>query len=137
MSGKNQDKEILALVSKVVASYISKNPIDASHIPDFIEQVYRSFIALEAGNSQILQGRPEPFVSIESSIQPDYIICLEDGRRLKMLKRHLRTAYNMTPEQYRQRWGLNSDYPMVAPNYTLQRSFLAKDIKLGKNRGQS
>ncbi|MBI2707097.1 MAG: MucR family transcriptional regulator [Proteobacteria bacterium] len=134
MTDKNDPLDIMALVAEVVASYVANNEIDASELPTFIQQVHRSLCNVSSGRSFLLHDRPDPVVSIEDSIQPDYIVCLEDGRRLKMLKRHLKTSYNMTPDQYRERWGLSADYPMVAPNYAKRRSSLAKDIGLGTRR---
>lgn len=134
MIEQNETLDIMELVTEVVAAYVSNNEMEASELPAFIQQVYRSLCTVGSGRSHLLGDRPDPVVSIEDSIQPDYIVCLEDGRRLKMLKRHLRTAYNMTPDQYRERWGLAPDYPMVAPNYAKRRSNLAKDIGLGTRR---
>ncbi|MEM7651397.1 MAG: MucR family transcriptional regulator, partial [Pseudomonadota bacterium] len=112
-------------------AYLSNNSLPTDEIPGVIEQVYKTL-----GNVNIDKGgladRPQPAVPIKKSITPDYLICLEDGKKLKMLKRHLKTAYGMTPEAYRERWGLPADYPMVAPNYAEKRSQLAKDIGLGK-----
>jgi predicted transcriptional regulator len=99
-------------------------------LPNLIDQVYKTLSNLGSEQAQG-QDRPPPAVPIKKSVQPDYIVCLEDGKKLKMLKRHLKTAYNMTPEEYRERWNLPADYPMVAPNYAKQRSQLAKDIGLG------
>lgn len=131
---KNKSLDIMALVAEVVAAYISRNEMAVSELPAFIQQVHRSLCSLNVGRSFLSHERPDPFVSIEDSVRPDYIICLEDGRHLKMLKRHLKTAYNMSPEQYRERWGLPRDYPMVAPNYAKHRSSLAKAIGLGIRR---
>jgi predicted transcriptional regulator len=99
-------------------------------LPQLINQVYSSLANIGTAPA-VPAARPQPAVSVKKSVQPDYIVCLEDGKKLKMLKRHLKTAYNMTPEAYRERWGLPSDYPMVAPNYAKQRSQLAKEIGLG------
>lgn len=134
MTEKNESLNIMALVAEVVASYVVNNEIVASELPAFIQQVHRSLCNVSSGRSFLLHDRPDPVVSIADSVQPDYIVCLEDGRHLKMLKRHLKTAYNMTPDQYRERWGLSSDYPMVAPNYAKRRSNLAKNIGLGTRR---
>lgn len=134
MIDRNQNLDIIVLVADVVAAYVSNNEIEAGEIPAFIQQVHKSLCNLGSNRSYLLHDRQEPVVPIEESIQPDYIVCLEDGRRLKMLKRHLKTAYNMTPDQYRERWNLASDYPMVAPNYAKRRSSLAKDIGLGTRR---
>jgi predicted transcriptional regulator len=113
-----------------VSAYLSNNSTAANDIPSLIEQVFKTLSNVNAEGGA-LADRPQPAVPIKKSVNPDYIVCLEDGKKLKMLKRYLKTAYNMTPEQYRERWGLPSDYPMVAPNYARQRSKLAKDIGLG------
>lgn len=134
MTEKNESLNIMALVAEVVAAYVSNNEMESSELPAFIQQVYRSLGNVGSSRSFLLHDRPDPVVPVEESVQADYIVCLEDGRRLKMLKRHLKTAYNMTPDQYRERWGLASDYPMVAPNYAKRRSNLAKDIGLGTRR---
>ena len=126
--------DVLQLTTDIVASHVASNEVAVGDLPHLIRQVYDSLAGL--GNEAIAEvaGRPEPAVSIRKSITPEYIICLEDGKKLKMLKRHLKTAYNMTPEQYRERWGLPVDYPMVAPNYAAQRRELAKKIGLGTSR---
>ena len=124
---------ILELVSDVVAAYVSHNTIDPADIPFLIHNVYSSFTSLAQPLNMVQQGPLEPAVPIKKSITEDYIICLEDGKKLKMLKRHLRAVYKMTPEQYRERWGLPSDYPMVAPNYAKKRSSLAKMNGLGRS----
>ena len=134
MTQRIDSNNVVELVVDVVASYVSNNEVDAQELPALIQQVHRSLCNLGSARSYLLQDRSEPVVPIEDSVHPDYIVCLEDGRRLKMLKRHLRTAYNMTPDQYRERWGLSPDYPMVAPNYAKRRSNLAKDIGLGTRR---
>ena len=121
---------LITLTSDIVAAHVSNNNVEVSDVPTLISTVFNALSAL--GNDvEAVVERPEPAVSIRASIKPDYIVCLEDGKKLKMLKRHLKTAYNMTPEEYRERWGLPMDYPMVAPNYARQRSKLAKDIGLG------
>lgn len=132
----NKHSELLSYTAEIVASHVSHNTINASDIPLLIERVYKSLLALGGeGRPQVapLAERPQPAVPIRKSVLPDYIICLEDGKKLKMLKRHLKAVYNMTPEQYRERWGLAHDYPMVAPNYTKHRSKLAKASGLGTN----
>lgn len=127
--------DLLAYTTEIVSSYVSNNAVQVSEIPAVIEQVYKSLSNVNAGNVSVLADRPQPAVPIKRSITPDFLICLEDGKQLKMLKRHLKTAYNMSPEEYRERWGLAADYPMVAPNYARRRSKLAKDIGLGtRNR---
>ncbi len=137
MTEKNGDIERIALVAEIIAAYVSNNQMTPSDLPEFIQLVHRSLYNLEFNSPSFPTKRGEPFVSIEDSIKPDHIVCLEDGKRLKMLKRHLKTAYNMTPEQYKERWNLPSDYPMVAPNYAQQRSHLAKSSGLGVNRKNS
>jgi predicted transcriptional regulator len=130
-----ENSEVLHLVSDVVAAYVSNNRIDPGEIPVLIHKIYTTLTSL--GQQHYNPMLPlEPAVPIRKSITDDYIVCLEDGKKLKMLKRHLRAAYNMTPEQYRERWGLASDYPMVAPNYAKKRSSLAKVNGLGYSNKQ-
>jgi len=130
MSEELSRVELLSMTTEVVSSYVSNNTVPADEIPAVIEQTYKALseVGLQGMGSA---DRPQPAVPINRSITTDYLICLEDGKQLKMLKRHLKTAYNMTPEQYRERWGLPADYPMVAPSYAQRRSKLAKDIGLG------
>jgi predicted transcriptional regulator len=123
-------KELLEHTTEIVAAHVSNNTVPVAELSDLIHQVYRTLASVESGIPVVLE-RPEPAVPIKKSITADYIVCLEDGKKLKMLKRHLKTAYNMSPEDYRERWGLPADYPMVAPNYAAQRSTLAKKIGLG------
>ena len=130
MTDQSSREDILALTTEIVSAYLSNNAVSATEIPGVIEQVFKTLSNVNS-DSSVMTDRPQPAVPIKKSVNPDYIVCLEDGKKLKMLKRHLKTAYNMTPEQYRERWGLPSDYPMVAPNYAKQRSKLAKDIGLG------
>jgi predicted transcriptional regulator len=129
MSPHSDSRDLLALTAEIVAAHVSKNTVMVSELSGLIRQVYASLA--NVGQTTPVPSRPQPAVPVKKSVTPEYIICLEDGRKLKMLKRHIKTAYNMTPEQYRERWGLPSDYPMVAPNYTAQRSELAKQIGLG------
>ncbi|MGY9055827.1 MAG: MucR family transcriptional regulator [Alphaproteobacteria bacterium] len=124
------NKEVLEYTTEIVAAHVSNNTVAVPDLPDLIQQVYRTLASVES-TSSAMQERPEPAVAIKKSVTADYIVCLEDGKKLKMLKRHLKTAYNMTPDEYRERWGLASDYPMVAPSYAAQRSTLAKKIGLG------
>ena len=132
--------DLLSLTTDIVSAHVANNTVATSDISTLIEQVFRSLTAISAGSAPASTPaappeKPQPAVSIRKSVTPDYIVCLEDGKKLKMLKRHLKTSYNMSPEQYRERWGLPSDYPMVAPNYAKQRSTLAKKIGLGtRNR---
>ena len=127
-----ESPEVLHLVSDVVAAYVSNNSIDPSEIPSLIHKVYTTLTTLGNPRGGSHLGALEPAVPIKQSITDEYLICLEDGQQLKMLKRHLRAVYNMTPEQYRERWGLPLDYPMVAPNYAKKRSHLAKVNGLGR-----
>jgi predicted transcriptional regulator len=127
--------ELLRMTAEVVASYVRSNPLARSELTSIIKTVHGSLAALDGAGG----GKTEPLrpaVSIRRSIRPDYLVCLEDGKKLKMLKRHLRTAYALTPEGYRAKWGLPPDYPMVAPNYAKQRSELAKKIGLGRKSGR-
>ncbi|RVU36306.1 MucR family transcriptional regulator [Hwanghaeella grinnelliae] len=122
--------DMLELTSRIVAAHVSNNTVSVGDLPSLIEQVYTSLNQV-GGEDLGGEGRPAPAIPVKKSITPDYIICLEDGKKLKMLKRHLKTAYDMSPEEYRERWNLPPDYPMVAPNYAKQRSRLAKKIGLG------
>ena len=124
---------LLTLTADIVAAHVSNNSVAVNDLPNLIQNVHGALAGI-AGASSAPEARPEPKVSIRSSIKPDYIVCLEDGKRMKMLKRHLMTHYQMTPDQYRQKWGLSSDYPMVAPNSAEQRRALAKSIGLGTKR---
>jgi predicted transcriptional regulator len=130
MNNTEQSNELLALTTEIVAAHVSNNTVALGDLPQLINQVYNSLANIGVGPVAPAL-RPQPAVSVKKSVQPDYIVCLEDGKKLKMLKRHLKTAYNMSPEAYRERWGLSPDYPMVAPNYARQRSHLAKEIGLG------
>jgi len=129
----NNQAELLTLTSEIVSSYLAGNNVPATEIPALIERIYKT-LANVGTPAAATVDRPQPAVPIKKSITPDFIVCLEDGKKLKMLKRHLKTAYNLTPDAYRERWGLPSDYPMVAPNYAAKRSSLAKNIGLGKRR---
>jgi len=124
---------LLTLTADIVAAHVSNNSVAVNDLPNLIQNVHSALLGI-SGSSGGAEPKPEPKVSIRSSVKPDYIVCLEDGKKLKMLKRHLSTHYNMTPEQYRQKWGLSADYPMVAPNYAEQRRTLAKSIGLGTKR---
>lgn len=120
------------MTTDVVSAYLAKNDLSADQIPDVIQTVFLSLRDIDGGPAEAKLEPPKPAVSIRKSVMPDYIICLEDGKKLKMLKRHLRTMYDMSPDDYRAKWGLASDYPMVAPNYARQRSEFAKQIGLGR-----
>ena len=130
MTENSGSNDLLALTTEIVAAHVSNNTVSLSDLPQLINQVYHSLASIGKAPPAAAE-RPQPAVSVKRSVHPDYIICLEDGKKLKMLKRHLKTAYNMTPDDYRDRWNLPADYPMVAPNYARQRSKLAKEIGLG------
>ena len=121
---------VLALTVQIVSAHVSNNAVAAAALPTLIQEVHRALSSIESAPALFSQ-RPEPAVPIAKSITPEFIICLEDGKKMKMLKRHLKTSFNMTPDQYRERWGLAQDYPMVAPRYAKQRSSLAKKSGLG------
>ncbi len=133
MPESESETSSLESVSKIVSAYVSKNSLPPSELPHLIKTVHE---ALESPDQAALSP-PEPAVPIKKSVTPDYVICLEDGKKLKMLKRHLRNAYDMSPDEYRQKWGLRSDYPMVAPEYAARRSELAKKIGLGRKKAGS
>ena len=126
---------LITLTSDIVAAHVSNNDVDVEAVPTLITNVYGALAGL-GKDEDPAEARPDPAVSIRASIKPDYIVCLEDGQKLKMLKRYLRTNYDMTPEEYRARWELPADYPMVAPNYSKRRQELAKQIGLGRKPGQ-
>ena len=125
-------QDVLRLSADIVAAYVSRNPIQPSGISDLVRQIYSTLGDLGRPQAAAPGVRQKPAAPISRSVQPDYIICLEDGARLKMLKRYLRSRYDMSPEDYRRKWGLPADYPMVAPNYAARRSDFAKQIGLGK-----
>jgi predicted transcriptional regulator len=121
---------VLRLTAQIVAAHVEHNSVQADALPNLIEKVYQTL--RDVGQAPVEPTKPVPVVPVKQSVRPEYIICLEDGKKLKMLKRHLMTAYKMTPAQYRARWGLPADYPMVAPTYAKVRSSLAKKIGLGR-----
>jgi len=131
MPDQTSHQDLLALTTEIVSSHVANNTVPQNDIAGLIEQVFRTLSNLGGGGMVSTDRGALPAVPVKKSVTPDYIVCLEDGKKLKMLKRHLKTAYDMTPEEYRERWGLPADYPMVAPNYAKQRSRLAKDIGLG------
>ncbi|MBC8241478.1 MAG: MucR family transcriptional regulator [Alphaproteobacteria bacterium] len=135
MTEKPTTTELLEFTTDIVAAHAGNNTVTATDLPQLIETVYKTLAGI--GGVAALAEKPRPAVAIKKSIFPDYVICLEDGKKLKMLKRHLKTAYNLTPEEYREKWGLAPDYPMVAPNYAKHRSRLAKKIGLGTRKRQS
>ena len=127
-------EDLLRMTSEVTAAYVSNNSLAAAQLPEVIRTIHASLVGLQSGAGA---GEPlTPAVPIKKSVHDDYIVCLEDGKKLKMLKRHLRTSYGLTPEEYRQKWSLPADYPMVAPNYAAQRSAFAKKIGLGRTGGK-
>ncbi len=126
--------DVLQITAQVVAAYVGHNSVGEAQISDVIKSVYASLAGLDGHAELAANAKQKPAVPIKKSITEDYLVCLEDGKKLKMLKRHLRTAYDLSPEDYRAKWRLGSDYPMVAPNYAKQRSALAKKIGLGKRR---
>ena len=128
-----RDEMLVTLTSDIVAAHVSNNSVAVSDLPVLIQNVYGALAGLHKEPAPA-QPKQEPAVSIRASIKPDFIVCLEDGKKLKMLKRHLMTHYQMTPDDYRTKWGLPADYPMVAPNYAEQRRTLAKKIGLGTSR---
>lgn len=129
-SGKLDHADAVHLASDIVAAYVSNNKVNTDQLPGLLEEMYGAVAALAEGRRGFAGSR-EPAVPINKSVTPDFVICLEDGKKLKMLKRYLRTHYDLTPEDYRRKWGLPVDYPMVAPNYAKRRSQFAKDIGLG------
>ncbi len=126
------DKSMIEMTTQVVAAYLSNNSVASNQIAEVINTVHDALSTLATGGTEPEPEPLKPAVPVRKSVTPDYIVCLEDGKQLKMLKRHLRTTYNMTPEEYRAKWNLSSDYPMVAPNYAKQRSEFAKKIGLGR-----
>jgi predicted transcriptional regulator len=131
----DMSETLITLTSDIVAAHLSNNDVAVDDVPSLITNVYGALASLGTVVEKE-EPRPEPAVAIRNSIKPDFIVCLEDGKKLKMLKRYLRTNFNMTPEEYRARWGLPADYPMVAPNYADRRRELAKKIGLGRKPGQ-
>ena len=129
---KVAEDELLRMTADVVAAYVSNNSLPTAQLADVINAVYSSLRSLENKQPENKAEPLKPAVPIRKSITPDYLVCLEDGKKLKMLKRHLRSTYNMTPDEYRAKWGLPPDYPMVAPNYAVARSQLAKKMGLGQ-----
>ena len=121
--------DLLTLTANIVAAHAAKNTLDGDALQILIRQTYQTLAGIETGAVPV--ERPQPAVAVKKSVTNDFIVCLEDGKKLKMLKRHLKSAYNMSPEQYRERWGLPPEYPMVAPNYAKKRSQLARDLGLG------
>jgi predicted transcriptional regulator len=133
MSEENR-AEFIDLTADIVSAYVSHNPVPSADLPGLIADIHGALAGLAGKAAEPPAEPPKPAVPIKRSVTPDYIICLEDGKQFKSLKRHLRTQYDMTPEEYREKWGLPADYPMVAPNYARARSELAKEMGLGQQR---
>ena len=128
--------DLIVLTAQITSAYCANNTVEADVLPGLIHQIYQALASVDEPAAASVE-KPTPAVPPKRSVFPDYIVCLEDGKKLKMLKRHLQSAYNMTPDAYRDRWGLPLDYPMVAPNYAEKRSVLAKQIGLGRKSGES
>lgn len=129
--------EVIGMTAEIVSAYVGNNTVSAADLPGLIQSVHKALTGI-SGEPEVVEATPrEPAVPVRRSITPDYLVCLEDGRKFKSLKRHLRTKYNMSPEEYRTKWGLPKDYPMVAPNYAKARSDLAKQMGLGQGGRQA
>jgi predicted transcriptional regulator len=133
-AGEIPSQNYIELTADIVSAYVSNNSVSAGDIPGLINQVHSALMRVSGSPAEAPSEPLKPAVPLKKSITPEYIVCLEDGKKFKSLKRHLRTQYNMTPEQYREKWGLAPDYPMVAPNYAAARSQLAKQMGLGQQR---
>ncbi len=129
-----KDTTFIELAAEIVSAYVSNNSVPAADLPALIGEVHNALVRVTSGSAPAVVEAPKPAVSPKKSVTSDFIICLEDGKKFKSLKRHLRTQYNMSPEDYREKWGLAPDYPMVAPNYAQARSNLAKQMGLGQQR---
>lgn len=136
MTNPIEHNDLLALTADIVSSHVANNSVTVNDVPQLIKNIFATLSELAQPPAPV-EVKQEPAVPIRQSVKPDYIVCLEDGKKLKMLKRHLMTAYGMTPDDYRQKWGLPADYPMVAPNYAESRRQLAKSIGLGTSRTKS
>jgi predicted transcriptional regulator len=134
MSDGSGEPNYIALTAEIVSAYVSNNTVPATDIPGLINQVHAALSRVSNGVPDGIAEAPKPAISLKRSVTPEFLVCLEDGKKFKSLKRHLRTQYDMTPEQYRDKWNLPSDYPMVAPNYAAARSELAKQMGLGQQR---
>jgi predicted transcriptional regulator len=133
----DEKSEVIEMTADIVSAYVGNNSVSAADLPGLIQSVHRALAGVSTGAETAEVAPKEPAVPIRRSITPDFLICLEDGRKFKSLKRHLRTKYNMSPEEYRAKWGLAKDYPMVAPNYAKARSDLAKQMGLGQGGRQA
>ena len=132
---EENDNELLSLTTEIVAAHVAQNRVAVAELPELISKVHAALAGLGGAPETIAPSEQKPAVSVRSSIKPDYIVCLEDGKKLTMLKRYLQTNFSMTPQQYRAKWKLPADYPMVAPNYAEKRRTLAKAIGLGRKKG--
>ncbi len=135
MEPKSSSSELVELTVDIVSAYVSNNSVVVADLPSLIDETFGALRQAAAKGSQPAKTDLTPAVPIKKSVTPDYIICLDDGKQFKSLKRHLRTSYNLTPEEYREKWGLPYDYPMIAPNYSKARSALARKFGLGRKRG--
>jgi predicted transcriptional regulator len=133
----DEKSEIIEMTADIVSAYVGNNSISAAELPSLIQSIHRALSSVTAAAEPVEVAPKEPAVSIRRSIQQDFLICLEDGRKFKSLKRHLRTKYNLSPEEYRAKWNLPKDYPMVAPSYAKARSDLAKQMGLGQGGRQA
>ena len=133
----DEKSEVIEMTADIVSAYVGNNTVSAAELPSLIQSVHRALAGVSTGAETVEAAPREPAVPIRRSITPDHLVCLEDGRKFKSLKRHLRTKYNMSPEEYRAKWGLPKDYPMVAPNYAKARSELAKQMGLGQGGRQA
>jgi len=134
MAENSGESSYIQLTANIVSAYVSNNTVSSAEIPNLIAQVYSALMRISSGQVATPAEPLKPAVAVKRSVTPEYIVCLEDGKKFKSLKRHLRTQYGITPEQYREKWGLPADYPMVAPNYAAARSQLAKQMGLGQQR---
>jgi predicted transcriptional regulator len=134
MSELNDNTDLIDLAADIVSAYVSNNTVPSSDLPTLIAEVYAALQKTSGGEAEAAPEPLKPAVPVKKSVNPDFIVCLEDGKKFKSLKRHLRTHYDLTPEDYREKWGLPADYPMVAPNYAAARSELAKKMGLGQQR---
>jgi predicted transcriptional regulator len=134
MSDNIASANYIELAADIVSAYVSNNSVPSGELPSLINEIHSALMRVGGGTVEVPAEAPKPAIPVKKSVTPDYIVCLEDGKKFKSLKRHLRTQYNMTPEQYREKWALPVDYPMVAPNYAKARSELAKEMGLGQQR---
>jgi len=137
MSASENENGVIEMTADIVSAYVGNNTVSVTELPSLIKQIHDALAGVSAGATQVPVEAKAPAVSVRKSIRPEFLICLEDGRKFKSLKRHLRTKYDLSPEEYRAKWGLAKDYPMVAPNYAAARSALAKSMGLGQGGRQA